>query len=333
MGTTIDPTKTQDGKSFPPLHPWRGGQGVRLPRSRNTDRAGLPPSPTLLRTLSAFLLLLPLLFTTQAQAQCNACAQLTPEQKAIADPLMAEVFPHDCCDDTLARCLEQPKPSRLVKRLAADVCRRVIAKEAPKDIQRALERRAASMIAVGKPAEIDLEGVTWAGDAQAPVTLAVYACARCPFCSKSVPTLHAAITKGPLTGKVRMAFKVFPIRSHEHSAEGGLAMQAARMMGKEWPYILKLYTDFDGFSLEKLVAWAGELGMDPARFTALTQDKAQRKKVVAAKKEGLRNHVEATPTYFINGRKYTGDLKEVNLVDALEEEHERVKGVLCEGVE
>ena len=305
---------------------------MRLPRPRTTDRAGRPPYAILLRAL---LLLAPalLLPAPHAHAQCNACAQLTPEQKAIADPLMTEIFPHDCCDDTLARCLEQPKPSRLVKRLAADVCRRVIAKQAPKDIKRALERRAASMIAVGKPADIDLTGLTWAGDQQAPVALVVYACARCPFCSKSVPTIHAAVTKGPLKGKVRMAFKVYPIRSHEHSAEGGLAMQAARVMGQEWPYILKLYADYDHFSMEKLVTWAGELGMDTARFEALTKDKAQRRKVVAAKKEGLRNHVEATPTYFINGRKYTGDLKEVSLVDALEEEHERVKGLLCEPAE
>jgi hypothetical protein len=39
--------------------------------------------------------------------------------------------------------------------------------------------------------------------------------------------------------------------------------------------------------------------------------------------------VKATPTYFISGRTYSADLATEHLVDAIEEEFERLNGSLC----
>ena len=36
------------------------------------------------------------------------------------------------------------------------------------------------------------------------MTVVVYACTRCPFCKVVVPALYAAVTDGPLAGKVRL---------------------------------------------------------------------------------------------------------------------------------
>lgn len=64
--------------------------------------------------------------------------------------------------------------------------------------------------------------------------------------------------------------------------------------------------------------------MDKERFSQLLRDSSVRRELVASKKEGVRNRVNATPTLFINGRKYSGDLDYEMLVDVLEEEAERV---------
>ena len=48
---------------------------------------------------------------------------------------------------------------------------------------------------------------------------------------------------------------------------------------------------------------------------------------MASKKEGLVNGVEETPTLFINGRRWVGDLEAVEILDALAEEAARVRGV------
>jgi protein-disulfide isomerase len=67
--------------------------------------------------------------------------------------------------------------------------------------------------------------------------------------------------------------------------------------------------------------------MDRAAFEQLVDAPATRERLLASKKEGIVNKVEATPTFFIDGRRFAGDLDIDELVDVLEEEHDRVTGV------
>lgn len=271
------------------------------------------------------------LFATGSAFAAEPCAGLSPEKRALAERIMGAVYPHDCCDATLASCLKT-SPSRLVARLQAEVCRRVAEKESQEEIARALEKRGASMVSLGAPAQMDLSRVAWAGEASPTskaVQVVVYSCARCPFCSKSVPALYEAVTSGPLKGKARLAVRLYPVRSHPMSAEGALALEAARGLGVFWPYVLKFYGAYDDFALERLPTWAQEVGMDPGVFSARSAAPETRKALVAQKKEGLRLGVKATPTYFISGRPYSADLATPFLIDAIEEEHERLNGTLC----
>ena len=71
------------------------------------------------------------------------------------------------------------------------------------------------------------------------------------------------------------------------------------------------------------------VGLDRAEFDRLRSDPQTRARVSASKQEGLKNKVEATPTMYINGKRYRADLNTEALRDALEEEHDRVTGVLC----
>lgn len=261
-------------------------------------------------------------------AEPEGCAGMLPDARARAQAVMATLHPHDCCDATLAECLAR-QPSRLVSRLASDVCRRVQAGEGDDAIRREHEKRAASMLGTGKPAAIDTSSAAWAGDAAAPIQLVAYTCARCPFCSKSVPAMYEAVTEGPLKGRARLALRTFPVRSHEHSKEGGLAFEAARAQGRFWPYVLKVYSQFDTFCVKRLPEFAEAVGLDRALFEMeMARDETTRR-LVEGKKEGVRNQVEATPTYFVNGKRYQADLAPAALIDAVLEEHERVTGTLC----
>jgi len=276
--------------------------------------------------LIAFLIALS---PSRLPGQVPACDALTGEARASAARLLETIAPYDCCDLSLAECLKASAPVRLVKRLAADVCRRVGAGQKDDDVKRELEKRAASMPPVAKPAGLDLATVAWAGDPAAPVSVVVFACARCPFCSKSVPALYQAVTEGDLKGKVRLAVKLFPVRSHPYAAEAATAVEAARSLGVFWPYVLEVYGRFDDFAVERLPAYAKAVGLDPAAFEAEVRKPATREAVVAAKKEGVRLGVEATPTVFLQGRRYRGDLEEAALRDAIEEEVERAAGASC----
>ena len=179
-----------------------------------------------------------------------------------------------------------------------------------------------------KPAQIDLASSPMAGDPDAPVVLVVYACARCPFCTKIVPPVYREVLEGRLKGKARLYFKVFPIRGHPYPKEAGLGFVAAARMEGFWPFMLYSYENFDSFCVKKQPDWAAESGLEPQVFDQLVSAPDTRAMLVESKKEGLRNKVDATPTFFINGRKYAGTLELEELVDVLEEEHERLEGLV-----
>jgi len=70
------------------------------------------------------------------------------------------------------------------------------------------------------------------------------------------------------------------------------------------------------------------VGLDDEEFSVLLRDSATREALVASKKEGLVNGVEETPTLFLNGRRWVGDLELDEIVDAIEEESARIRGEL-----
>ena len=72
--------------------------------------------------------------------------------------------------------------------------------------------------------------------------------------------------------------------------------------------------------------WAELAGMDRSAFEAAMADPVTRTLLVDSKKEGIVNQVDATPTFFIDGRKYVGDLTFEELVDVLEEAYDKAKG-------
>ena len=108
--------------------------------------------------------------------------------------------------------------------------------------------------------------------------------------------------------------------------EAAIAAMAAQKLGRFWPYLLGTYKRGQHHDAKALSEQARKLGLDPKRFASLSKDQQLRKLLVASKKEGVRHKVEATPTLFINGRRYVGDLDLATVVDVLEEEHDRVTG-------
>jgi protein-disulfide isomerase len=251
------------------------------------------------------------------------CASLPGESKAAARKVLAELHPYDGCDETFAKCLARKPPHPIVVRVASDVCRQVKDGRSKGEIERALAKRAQSALPMGKLLTFVQEDNACAGDPSAPVVVTVYACARCPFCAVMVPALHEAVTHGPLKGKARLYFRPFPLKDHPGSMEGGLAMVSAGRLGAMWPYILRLYKSYDTFCPKLLPEWATALGLDRTTFEKHYADPTTRDALVASKQEGIRNKVTATPTIFINGRKYVYDLHIAAVVDLILEETER----------
>jgi protein-disulfide isomerase len=264
-------------------------------------------------------------FGTASLAQGPACAGLSAEKKSLVQSLFARLHPYDGCDDTFARCLAQRSPSKVVARLAEDICRQAKAGKDGKQIEHALAKRAQSMLPGGRRLAAQLDEATRAGAADAPVVLVAYACTRCPLCKEIIPALHAAVHDGPLAGKVRLYVRPFPLKNHPGASEGGLAILAAAKLGGFWPFTLLLYQRFDAFTPAILPAWAEQAGLDRVAFERILADPATRAELVAAKQEGLRNKVAATPSLFIDGRAYVYDVKLEPILDVLQEAYDATR--------
>jgi len=270
--------------------------------------------------LLAFAFLLTGFITSRGVAQTRTCNALTDPQKRTVQEIFKTQRPHDCCDATLLECLGRKPVCPLVTRLANDVCRRAALGQSRGEIERELMRRAASVIA--PKVSIDLSSASVAGESSARVEIVAYVCARCPYCSKLIPQLHQSVTQGKLRGKAKLLIRPFPIRSHKHSTLGAKAMLAAERLGQFWPFLLHLYAHFDRFAPERIVECAAGAGLDAARFRALVDDPDVERMLVRVKKEGVRNHVEATPSLFIDGRFYSADLSLPAVEDFVEERDE-----------
>jgi hypothetical protein len=252
---------------------------------------------------------------------------LSGDQEFLAAEILATQRLHDCCDDTIANCLEQNPTCSLAFRLSENVCRRVADGQPKTRIVDALRRRARSTLPRGTGAEFDLAGLSVVGDANAPITLVEYACPRCPYCARMTPKVHDAVEKGPLAGKVKLYLKTFPLRGHWGSKESGLAFLAAEELGHFWEFVSYYFQHFDEFSISKQLEWAEAVGMDREAFQKAMADPGVRDSLVEIKREGLKNYVEATPTFFIDGRKYDAELSPEELIDVLEEKFEKIEGI------
>ena len=264
--------------------------------------------------------------TDIATAAPAACDALAGTEHKLALEILQSQHAYDCCDGTLAQCLQKKPLCRLVRRLSDDICRRVAAGQSRADIEREIARRATSMMPTGTVSRIDTRNAPVAGSPDSKVTLVAYLCPRCPYCARLEPELYRSVTSGKLAGKVKLYVRMFPVRSHAGSTEAGLGSIAAAKLGKFWEFLQHLYKDFDHFDPAHLDDVAAAEGMDRKKFSEAAQDPAAREQLVESKKEGVKNGVEATPTLFINGRKYTGEMKLNALEDVLEEEHDRVTG-------
>ncbi|MBK8010719.1 MAG: thioredoxin domain-containing protein [Deltaproteobacteria bacterium] len=303
-------------------HRWKGKERNRHAMTRQTKKTR--DRIRMIIFLGFSVTLLVGAFTPPAFAQAPRCEALAPEHEKTKRMLFAELHPYDGCDETFERCLATKSPHPAVLRQAADVCRLIASGKSRDEIGRALIKRAQSLLPGGKKASFLLDEATIAGDPNAPVQAVVYACARCPFCRVVVLALYREVTEGSLKGKVRLYFQPFPLKSHEGSIEGGLGMLAAASLGKFWPFLTRLYEDYDAFSAERLSQWAVEVGMDEATFKETMANPITRETLVASKQEGLRNMVDGTPAVFIDGRRYVYELQPSVITDVLLEAHESV---------
>ena len=172
------------------------------------------------------------------------------------------------------------------------------------------------------------------GPASAPVTVVAWSDFQCPFCSRAVPTVRQI--EDAYKGKVRIAFKQFPLPFHDKAHLAAEAALAANEQGKFWQMHDKLFANQQALDRPSLEKYAQELGLDMAKFKAALDSGKFKDKVDAEDKEGAAFGVTGTPTFFINGTRLVGAQPFESFKAAIDKELKGSKGVaraqnLCVG--
>ena len=153
--------------------------------------------------------------------------------------------------------------------------------------------------------------VLGAGDA--PVTVLEYGDYECPFCRGAARDLHRMLDLYP--GSIRFVFRNFPIpQLHPHAEQ---AAEAAAAQGRFWEMYELLLRPSSGLDLDSLLGYARDLGLDLDRFGKEVTDGAYAAKIEQDVQEGFRNGVNATPKFYVDGRRIDGKFPLEGLEDAI----------------
>ena len=106
-------------------------------------------------------------------------------------------------------------------------------------------------------------------------------------------------------GKVRLVARDFPLSQHAEAFKAAEAAEAAREQGKYWEYVQVLLQNQSSLGVDKLKSFAGELGLDRARFDAALDSGKFIEMVQDDVEEGIKLGLKGTPSIFVNGRRVT----------------------------
>lgn len=165
--------------------------------------------------------------------------------------------------------------------------------------------------AVDNPAEWSDEGASvpisskdpmW-GSRSAPVTLVIFSDYECPFCSKVEATFEQIKEKyGPQ--QVRLIWKENPLPFHKNARPAALAGQTVFKLGGNdafWKFHKIAFENQKALTPENFESWAGQAGVDKAKFKASFDKQEFAAKIDADMAVGKPVGVRGTPATFVNG--------------------------------
>jgi protein-disulfide isomerase len=145
------------------------------------------------------------------------------------------------------------------------------------------------------------------GPKNAKVTIVEFSDFQCPFCARFANDTFKKI-KETYAGKLRIAFKQFPLPFHDKAQGAAEAALAAHAQGKFWEMHDKLFASSGALARPDLDRYAKEIGLDVARFAADMDSKKFAPQVEADLAQGKGLGPMGTPTFYVNGHKIEGAL-------------------------
>lgn len=145
----------------------------------------------------------------------------------------------------------------------------------------------------------------------AKVTIVEFSDYQCPACKSANPTVKRILQD--YQGKVNFVYRHFPLSQHKNAIPASLAAETAGQQGKYWEMHDKIFDGQDlwgesGGAPDIFAGYAKDLGLDIEKFNRDRGDSKFRDKINRDYQDGITLGVNSTPTFFINGQKFSGAL-------------------------
>jgi protein-disulfide isomerase len=152
------------------------------------------------------------------------------------------------------------------------------------------------------------------GKADAPVKILEFADFECPSCAGfsvvTEPDVRARIID---TGLANLTYFDFPLTIHRNTLAASNAAACADEQGKFWPMHDRLFqaqTEWNGEATDVpkpfFKRYAQEVGLDVSKWESCFDSRKYQKRISANLADGLRRGVNATPSFVIGSKLYTG---------------------------
>jgi Na+/H+ antiporter NhaA len=153
--------------------------------------------------------------------------------------------------------------------------------------------------------EVDPERDHIRGPSDAPVTLLEYGDYQCPYCGQAEAVVRALLAE--FGDDLRYVWRHLPLTDvHPNAQTAAEAAEAAGAQGRFWEMHDRLLDHQDDLRPVELARHANELGLDLDRFWADLRGREHAARVAEDVASADASDVTGTPSFFINGRRYTG---------------------------
>jgi protein-disulfide isomerase len=155
------------------------------------------------------------------------------------------------------------------------------------------------------------------GPADAPVILE-YGDYECPYSRKAFREIESVERERP--GGIRFAFRHFPLTEiHPHALASSATAEAAARQDRFWDMHELLFHRQKALEDDDLQRYAGELGLDVARFNEDRVSAEVMERIERDVQSGLATgEVRGTPTLFIDGTVYLDSYDAGTLIERLD---------------
>lgn len=153
------------------------------------------------------------------------------------------------------------------------------------------------------------------GKKEAKIAIIEYSDYQCPACGYASSSLNEVYKAYP--NDAAIVYRHFPLPSHQFAFEAAIASEITGESGKFWEMHDAIFANQEKISHEEILNIAESLGFSRTDFEQKMNDKKYKDAVYKDQMEGEDLKLDHTPTIYINGVEYTGNLDKDSIINEI----------------